>query len=80
MTVLFKPILALNVINFSSCQNYWGGAKTICLPPNIFIGGGGGAIALPPPPPQDRRLCPLARRVPRAMISSPSLGFTRERK
>ena len=46
MTVLFKPILALH-INFSSCQNYWGGAKRyVCPPPNIFIGG-----RLPPPPP-----------------------------
>ena len=54
MTVLFKPILALHIINFSSCRNYWGGGgKTICLPPpNIFIGG-----RLAPQPPQDRRLC-----------------------
>ena len=34
MTVLFKPILALHIINFSSCRNYWGGGvKTICPPP-----------------------------------------------
>ena len=42
MTVLFKPILALHIINFSSCQNYWGGGgKTICLPPQYFHSGGG---------------------------------------
>ena len=37
MTMLFKPILALNIINFSSCRNYLGGGggKTICLPPRI---------------------------------------------
>ena len=30
----FQPILALHIMNFSSCQNYWGGGgKTICLPP-----------------------------------------------
>ena len=49
MTVLFKPILALH-INFSSCQNYWGGGakRYVCPPPpNIFIGG-----RLPPPPPR----------------------------
>ena len=32
--MLFKPILALHIMNFSSCQNYWGGGgKTICFPP-----------------------------------------------
>ena len=41
MTVLFKPILALHIINFSSCRNYWGGGG----------GGGGETICLPPPPP-----------------------------
>ena len=43
MAVLFKPILALHIINFSSCRNYWGeGAKRyVCPPPpNIFMGGG----------------------------------------
>ena len=47
--MILKPILALHIMNFSSCQNYWGGRKTICLPPppNIFIGG------VTAPPPQD---------------------------
>ena len=39
MIVLFKPILALHIINFSSCLNYWGG-------------GGGNDISPPPPPPR----------------------------
>ena len=48
MTVLFKPILALHITNFSSCRNYWGGGgKSICLPPNIFMG-----VRLPPQPPR----------------------------
>ena len=49
MTVLFKPILALHIIIFSNCRNYWGGGgKTICLPPppQYFHWG-----RLPPPPP-----------------------------
>ena len=24
----FKPVLALHIMNFSSCRNYWGGGKT----------------------------------------------------
>ena len=46
MTVLFKPILALH-INFSSCQNYWGG-KTICLPPQYFHWGTAAPSPQPP--------------------------------
>ena len=46
--MLSKPIVALHVMNFSSCRNYWGGGgKTICLPPQYFNGG-----RLPPPPPR----------------------------
>ena len=63
MTVLFEPILALHIINFSSWRNYWGGGgakRYVCPPPpppkkNIFIGGGGGG-ATAPQLPQDRRL------------------------
>ena len=43
MTVLFEPILALHIINFSSLQNYWGGGKRyVCPPPpkKKFMGGG----------------------------------------
>ena len=46
--MLFQPILALHIINFSSCQNYWGGGgakRYICLP--IFSLG----VTAPPPPP-----------------------------
>ena len=48
--MLFKPIIALHMINFSSCRNYWGGGHNdMFAPPPIFsLGGGGG---------QDRRLC-----------------------
>ena len=53
MTVLFKPILALHIINFSSCRNYWGGGQNDMFSPNIFIGGGGGGVLHSP---QDRRL------------------------
>ena len=36
--IAFQPILALHIMNFSSCQNYWGGgANTICLPPPPHI-------------------------------------------
>ena len=39
MTVLFDPILALHIINFSSCRNYWGGGggakRYVCPPPRI---------------------------------------------
>ena len=49
MTVLFKPILALHITHFSSCRNYWGGGKSICLPPNIFMGA---QLPQPPPPPR----------------------------
>ena len=49
LTVLFNPILALHIMNFSSCRNYWGGGgKTICLPPQSFHGGGGGGDCPPP--------------------------------
>ena len=51
MTVLFKPILALQIINFSSCRNYWGG-NDVCPPPPQYFHSGGGC----PQPPQDRRL------------------------
>ena len=48
----FKPILALHIINFSSCRNYWGGGgKTICLPPPQYFHGGGGGSDCPQPPP-----------------------------
>ena len=48
--MLLKPFLALHIMNFSSCRNYWGG-KTICFPPppQYFHWGGGGG-RLPPPP------------------------------
>ena len=42
MTVLFKPILALHIINFSSCRNYWGGGGQNDMfpsPPQYFHGG-----------------------------------------
>ena len=59
MTVLFTLILALHIINCSSCRNYWGGGGVgndmFAPPPNIFIRGGGGGGSAPPP--QDRRLC-----------------------
>ena len=46
MTVLFEPILALHIINFSSWRNYWGGGgakRYVCPPPppQYFHGGGG---------------------------------------
>ena len=50
LAVLFKPILALHIINFSSCPNYWGGggrAKRYVCPPPIFSWGGGDCA--PPP-------------------------------
>ena len=31
--MLFKPILALHIMDFSSCQNYWGGENDVCPPP-----------------------------------------------
>ena len=40
MTVLFEPILALHIINFSSWRNYWG---------KYFHGGGGGDCSPAPP-------------------------------
>ena len=47
-TMILKPILALHIMNFSSCQNYWGGGgKTIC-PPIFSLG------ATPPSPPPPR--------------------------
>ena len=52
--VLFRPIFALglHIVNFSSCQNYWGGGQNdVCPPPPIFSLGGDC-----PPPPQDRQL------------------------
>ena len=49
--MLFQPILALDIMNFLSWQNYWGG-KTICLPPPPIFSLGGDC----PPTPQDRRL------------------------
>ena len=46
LAVLFKPILGLDIMNFSSCRNNWGGGGTakryVC--PNIK----------PPPPPPPR--------------------------
>ena len=58
----FKPILALHIVNFSSCQNYWGGGgQTICLPPPppykyiIFVGTFGGLA----PPPNTNKLATL---------------------
>ena len=53
MTVLFKPILALHIIHFSSCGNYWGGGgggqnDMFAPPPIISLGG----RLLPPPPPR----------------------------
>ena len=55
MTVLFKPILSLHTINFSSCRNYWGGGRgqnDMFAPQYVHSGA-----AAPPPPPQDQRLC-----------------------
>ena len=49
MTVLFKPILALHIINFSSCRYYWrGGGQNDMFAPQYFHWG---AAAPPPPPP-----------------------------
>ena len=67
----FNPILALHIVNFSSCQNYWGGGQTICLPPphistlflSVHLGvlppqyqKAGYASAYTPPPIQYNRL------------------------
>ena len=43
LALLFKPI-ALHIMNFSSCQNYWGGggAKRYVCPPIFSWGGGNG--------------------------------------
>ena len=47
LIVLVIPILALHIINFSSCRNYWGQNDVCpCLPPQYFQESG-----LPPPPP-----------------------------
>ena len=54
MTVLFKPILALHIINFSSCRNYWGGGGgNDMFAPQYFNWG---RLPPQPPPPPDRRL------------------------
>ena len=47
--MLFQPILALDIMNFFKLAKLLGGGKTICLPPNIFIGGGDCPPAPPPP-------------------------------
>ena len=46
LAVFFKPILALHIINFSSCRK-----KRYVCSPQYFHGGDC------PPPPQDRCLC-----------------------
>ena len=58
MTVLFKSILALHIIKFSSCQNYGGGGakRYVCPPPPYFHWGAADPPPPPPPPPQDRCL------------------------
>ena len=51
MTVLFKPIFALHIINFSSCRNYWGGGgQNDMFAPQYFHW----RAAAPPPPPPPR--------------------------
>ena len=46
LTVLFKPILAWHIMNFSSCRNYWrGGGQNDMFTTPIFSWG-----RLPPPP------------------------------
>ena len=54
LAVLFKPILALHIINFSSCRNNWGGGAQNDISPNILMGGGGGGRLPPAPPPPPR--------------------------
>ena len=41
-------------MNFTSCQNYWGGGQNDMFAPQYFHWRGD---CPPPPPPQDRRLC-----------------------
>ena len=50
--MLFITILALHIINFWRCRNYWwgGGGKTICFPPPQYFHGGRGAAPPPRPP------------------------------
>ena len=46
LTMLFKPILALHIMNFSSCRNYWGGGgQNAMFTPQYFHWG-----ATAPPP------------------------------
>ena len=47
----FKPNLALHIMDFSSCRNYWGRGQNDMLATPIFSWG-----RLPHPLPQDRRL------------------------
>ena len=51
--MLFKPIVALHIMNFSSCRNYWGGGggqnDMFAPPPPIFALGGGGNCPHCPP-------------------------------
>ena len=52
--MLFNPILALHIINFSSCLKYWGGGggtRYVCPPKNIYIYFFFHRGATPPPPP-----------------------------
>ena len=79
--MLFQPILilALDIMNFLSWQNYWGGGgggqnDMFAPPPPIFSWGGGATAPLPPPPPpQDRRLCTKMPYLPRASHESPQI-------
>ena len=50
LAVLFKPILALHIINFQVVEIIEGAKRYVC-PPIFSLGGGGGRLAPPPPPP-----------------------------
>ena len=54
-SAFFQPILALDIMNFLSWQNYWGGGQNdmFAPPPQYFHWWGD--CPPPPPPPQDRR-------------------------
>ena len=56
-------MLALDIMNFLSWQNYWGGGgqnDMFAPPPNIFMGGGGATAPPPPPGSTPLPLCILA--------------------
>ena len=53
ITVIFQPILALDIMNFLIWQNYWGGGQNDMFappPPQYFHWGGGGDCPPPCPP------------------------------